>query len=79
MRRTCPSCIHGNVINHGLIDNLPQGLRRGGVMVDRNGFNPCRYGPLPAADGGHLRQQHGMFDLAAMPRWRRAGRRRRTP
>ena len=43
-----PVVIHGNVENLGLIDNLP----RGGCvevpcLVDRNGLQPARFGPLP--------------------------------
>jgi alpha-galactosidase len=45
----CPAVIHGNVLNEGLIDNLP----RGGcvevpVLVDAMGLHPVRFGPLPA-------------------------------
>ncbi|MCC5830616.1 MAG: alpha-glucosidase/alpha-galactosidase [Phycisphaeraceae bacterium] len=43
-----PFRIHGNVLNTGLITNLP---RRACVevpcMVDRNGINPCHVGDLP--------------------------------
>ena len=47
-----PFVIHGNVINHGLIDNLPQGqCVEVPVMIDRNGFNPVPFRLLAAADG----------------------------
>jgi len=43
-----PACIHGNVLNTGLIDNLPQdGCVEVACMVDRNGINPCHFGSLP--------------------------------
>jgi len=43
-----PFRIHGNVINNGLITNLPSNACvEVPVMVDRNGLNPCRVGELP--------------------------------
>jgi alpha-galactosidase len=43
-----PVRIHGNVLNEGLIDNLPQdGCVEVACMVDENGLNPCRFGALP--------------------------------
>lgn len=47
-RTNSPFVVHGSVMNEGLVDNLP----RGGcvevpVMVDKNGYNPCRFGSLP--------------------------------
>ena len=40
--------IHGNVLNTGLITNLPdEACVEVPVMVDRNGFNPCYVGDLP--------------------------------
>ena len=43
-----PDVIHGSVENKGLIDNLPaEGVVEVPVMVDRTGYNPCRFGPLP--------------------------------
>jgi alpha-galactosidase len=43
-----PARIHGNVLNDGLIDNLPQdGCVEVACMVDENGFNPCHFGDLP--------------------------------
>jgi alpha-galactosidase len=43
-----PQVIHGNVRNTGLIDNLPDGCVEVGCLVDRNGVQPCHFGPLPA-------------------------------
>ena len=43
-----PYRIHGNVMNNGLITNLPQNACvEVPVMVDRNGLNPCVVGDLP--------------------------------
>lgn len=43
-----PYRIHGNVINTGLITNLPaNACVEVPVMVDRNGLNPCFVGDLP--------------------------------
>jgi len=42
-----PAVIHGNVRNTGLIDNLPDGCVEVACLVDRNGVQPCRFGPLP--------------------------------
>jgi alpha-galactosidase len=43
-----PSVIYGNVLNHHLIDNLPQGCAvEVPCLVDRNGVQPTRVGKLP--------------------------------
>lgn len=43
-----PSVIHGNVANHGLIDNLPQGCAvEVACLIDGNGVQPTRVGTLP--------------------------------
>lgn len=43
-----PYRVHGNVINTGLITNLPQNACvEVPCMVDRNGINPCYVGALP--------------------------------
>ena len=43
-----PYRIHGNVMNNGLITNLPRNACvEVPVMVDRNGLNPCVVGDLP--------------------------------
>ncbi|HEV2067950.1 MAG TPA: alpha-galactosidase [Thermomicrobiales bacterium] len=43
-----PTVIYGNVPNHGLIDNLPEGCCvEVACLVDRNGIQPVRYGELP--------------------------------
>lgn len=43
-----PCRIHGNVLNTGLITNLPQNACvEVPIMIDRNGLNPCYVGELP--------------------------------
>jgi alpha-galactosidase len=42
-----PMVIYGNVRNTGLIDNLPDGCVELVCLVDRNGVQPCHFGPLP--------------------------------
>ncbi len=43
-----PRVIYGNVANHGLIDNLPDGcVVEVPVLVDKNGLQPTRIGSLP--------------------------------
>ncbi len=43
-----PARVHGNVLNSGLIDNLPQdGCIEVACLVDENGVHPCHFGALP--------------------------------
>ena len=54
-----PAVIHGNVLNAGLIDNLPAGgCVEVAVLVDGTGLHPVRFGPLPpqlaALDAAHM-------------------------
>jgi alpha-galactosidase len=42
-----PAVIYGNVRNTSLIDNLPDGCVEVACLVDRNGVQPCHFGPLP--------------------------------
>jgi alpha-galactosidase len=43
-----PLVVHGNVLNHGLIDNLPQGCCvEVPCLIDKNGIQPMWVGPLP--------------------------------
>lgn len=54
-----PTVIHGNVLNTGLIDNLPTGgCVEVPVRVDGSGLHPSRFGPLPpqlaALDAAHM-------------------------
>ena len=40
--------VHGNVLNHGLIDNLPQGsCVEVPCLIDKNGIQPIKVGALP--------------------------------
>jgi alpha-galactosidase len=39
--------IHGNVVNKGWIDNLPDGCVEVECRVDRGGLHPVHFGPLP--------------------------------
>jgi alpha-galactosidase len=45
--KNLPRVIYGNVRNTGLIDNLPDGCVEVACLVDRNGVQPCHFGPLP--------------------------------
>lgn len=57
--------IYGNVPNDGLISNLPQsGVVEVACMVDRNGVNPCRFGPLPEHLAALCRSNMAFFELA---------------
>ncbi len=48
METGTPRVIYGNVINHGLIDNLPDGCCvEVPCVVDRNGIQPTKVGALP--------------------------------
>lgn len=48
METGTPRVIYGNVANHGLIDNLPNGCCvEVPCLVDRNGIQPTRIGALP--------------------------------
>jgi alpha-galactosidase len=66
-----PFRIHGNFMNtHGgrgeLITNLPSdGCVEVACMVDRNGFNPTRYGSLPPHMAAVCQSNMAMFDLGA--------------
>jgi alpha-galactosidase len=43
-----PTLVHGNVLNHGLIDNLPDGCCvEVPCLIDKNGIQPVKVGHLP--------------------------------
>jgi alpha-galactosidase len=42
-----PASIHGNVVNDGAIENLPEGCVEVECLVDRGGLTPLRFGRLP--------------------------------
>ena len=59
METNHPAVIHGNVLNTGLIDNLPAGgCVEVPVLVDGGGLHPTHFGPLPpqlaALDAAHM-------------------------
>ncbi|MCR4408550.1 MAG: alpha-galactosidase [Anaerolineae bacterium] len=48
METGVPAVIYGNVLNTGLIDNLPQdGVVEVACLVDKKGVQPTHFGPLP--------------------------------
>jgi alpha-galactosidase len=62
-----PAVIHGNVLNTGLIDNLPgDGCVEAPVLVDSSGLSPAHFGPLPAQlaalDRAHMAVHELMVD-----------------
>ena len=60
-----PTVIYGNVPNHGLIDNLPDGCCvEAACLVDRNGLQPVRFGALPPQCAGLNRTNINVQDLA---------------
>jgi len=67
-----PAVIHGNVLNTGLIDNLPfDGCVEVPVLADSSGLSPVHFGPLPgqlaALDGAHM-AVHGLMVEAVLNR-----------
>jgi len=59
-----PTVIHGSVLNAGLIANLPaDGVVEAPVMIDRNGFNPIRFGPLPEVVAALCRSNMAVYEL----------------
>ena len=66
METDTPTVIYGNVLNTGLIDNLPQdGVVEVACLVDRKGIQPTHFGPLPT-QLAILDAQHMAFhDLTA--------------
>ncbi len=71
-----PTVIHGNVLNAGLIDNLPAGgCVEVAVLVDGTGLHPIRFGPLPpqlaALDAAHM-YVHELLVEAVLERSREA-------
>jgi alpha-galactosidase len=61
-----PEVIYGNVPNHGLIDNLPQGCCvEVACLVDANGVQPQALGPLPPQLAALNRTNIGVQELAA--------------
>lgn len=62
-----PYVIHGNVMNDGLIDNLPfDGCVEVPCLVDKNGIQPTHFGPLPPAMAAICRSNMSVFEIGAM-------------
>lgn len=71
-----PVTVHGNVLNTGLIDNLPAGsCVEVPVLVDGTGLHPVHFGPLPpqlaALDAAHT-YVHELMAKAVLERDRRS-------
>lgn len=65
-----PAVINGNVLNTGLIDNLPAGgCVEVPVLVDQTGLHPTYFGPLPkplaALDAAHMYVHELMVEAVA--------------
>ena len=61
-----PFVFHGSQWNTGLIDNLPfDGVVEVPVMVDKTGYNPCHFGPLPEQCAALNRQHMSVNKLTA--------------
>lgn len=65
-----PSVIYGNVVNNGVIENLPKdAIVEVPTLVDRAGLQPTRVGALPPQLTGYMYPhitQHELFIRAAM-------------
>jgi len=60
-----PKVIYGNVLNNGLIGNLPStGVVEVACMINQNGINPCHFGNLPEHLAALCRSNMAFFDLA---------------
>lgn len=65
MVKNTPKVIYGNVVNKGLIENLPpDGIVEVACMIDANGINPCRFGKLPEHLAQLNRSNMAFFELA---------------
>ena len=65
MVKNTPKVIHGNVPNHGLIENLPHdGIVEVACLIDRNGIQPTHFGKLPEHLAALCRSNMSFFDLA---------------
>jgi alpha-galactosidase len=59
-----PRVVYGNVLNHGLIDNLPAGcVVEVPCLVDANGVQPTRIGALPTHLAALMRTQVNVQEL----------------
>ncbi|HEY44691.1 MAG TPA: alpha-galactosidase [Anaerolineae bacterium] len=61
-----PTVIYGNVLNTGLIDNLPQdGIVEVACLVDKRGIQPTYFGSLPTQLAALCQQHMAVHDLVA--------------
>lgn len=71
-----PAVIHASVLNRGLIENLPgDGVVEVPVLVDGQGYHPCRFGELPPQLAALCQSNMAVFELgvrAALERDREA-------
>ena len=59
-----PRVVYGNVLNHSLIDNLPEGCAvEVPCLVDASGVQPTRIGALPTHLAALMRTQIGVQEL----------------
>lgn len=66
IEKNAPTVIFGNVMNHGLIENLPlDGCVEVACLVNRNGIQPTYFGKLPKQMAAICDSNMRMFDLAA--------------
>lgn len=66
IEKDVPLVIHGNVPNGASIENLPgDGCVEVACLVDRNGVQPTRHGPLPKPMAAVCASNMRMFDVAA--------------
>jgi alpha-galactosidase len=64
MVKNTPKVIYGNVMNKGLIENLPSdGIVEVACMINANGINPCRFGRLPEHMAQLNRSNMAFFEL----------------
>lgn len=60
-----PKVIYGNVLNEGLITNLPSdGVVEVACLVDKNGVQPTKFGKLPEHLAALCRTNMSFFELA---------------
>jgi len=61
-----PFVFHGSQWNTGLVDNLPfDGVVEVPILVDKTGYNPCHFGPLPEQCAALNRQHMAVNKLVA--------------
>ena len=64
METGTPRVVYGNVPNHGIIDNLPQGCAvEVPILVDKNGMQPTRIGVLPPQLAAMMRTNINVQEL----------------